>query len=122
MNIKLRQLRDERGISQRDFAKAIGKSFRAVQMWERGESYPNAEMIWRMCEFFGTDPNTFMGWYDEHPSESPPALTRSESLVVSDYRESTPEGRREIEKYARERRDLASISRQDGASYEEGAA
>ena len=119
MNIKLRQLRDARGISQRDFAKIIGKSFRAVQMWERGDSFPNAEMIWRMCEYFGTDPNTFMGWYDEHPAESSPGLTRSESLIVSDYRESTPEGRREIEKYARERRDLADISRQDGGSCEE---
>lgn len=68
-------------------------------------------MMWRMCEFFDTDPNTFMGWYDEYPAESPPALTRSESLMVPDYRESTPEGRREIEKYARERRELASISR-----------
>ena len=78
-------------------------------------------MIWRMCEYFGTDPNTFMGWYDEHPAESSTGLTRSESLIVSDYRESTPEGRREIEKYARERRDLAALSREDGESCEADA-
>lgn len=120
MNLKLRDFRQSRGMNQRDFAKALGKSFRTIQMWERGESFPNAEMIWKMCEFFGTDPNTFMGWYDAHPREDA-SLSKSEAMVISDYRESTPDGRRDIEKYARERRDLADLSRQDGESYEEVA-
>lgn len=120
MNLKLKDFRQGRGMNQREFAKALGKSFRTIQMWERGESFPNAEMIWKMCEFFGTDPNTLLGWYDEHP-RSDAGLSKSESIVISDYREATPEGRRDIEKYARERRDLAEISRQDGESYREMA-
>lgn len=120
MNIKLRLFRESKGVTQLELANAIGKSFRTVQSWERDESYPNAEMIWRMCEYFGTDPNTFMGWYDEHPRKSTD-LTKSEAIVISDYRESTPEGRRDIEKYASDKRKLAAISRQDGESYEEVA-
>lgn len=89
-------------------------------MWERGESFPNAQMIWRMCEYFGTDPNTFMGWYDEHPREAM-SLTKSESALVSAYRESTTDGRRDIEKYACDKRKLAELSRQDGEFYEEVA-
>lgn len=117
MNIRLREFREASGQSQREFAKTIGRSFRTIQMWECGDSYPNAEMIWRMCEYFGTDPNTFMGWYDEHPRENAD-LTKSEAIVISDYRESTPEGRRDIEKYASDKRKLAGLSRQVGESYE----
>ena len=93
MDFKLKQMRVERGLSQRDFSKQIGKSFRTIQMWENGDSYPNAEMLWRLCEFFSTDPNTMLGWYDEHPRESPPDLTRDERELVGCYREAT-EGRK----------------------------
>lgn len=120
MNIKLREYRESISLTQADLADLVGKSFRTIQSWERGESYPNAESIWKLCKVFSTDPNTLLGWYDEHP-RSDAGLSRSEAIVISDYREATPEGRRDIEKYARERRDLAEISRQDGESCREMA-
>lgn len=92
MNLKLREYREKAGLTQEQLGDVLDKSFSTIKAWEAGKSFPNAKMIWRMCEYFGTDPNTFMGWYDEHPAESSPGLTRSESLIVSDYRESTPRG------------------------------
>ena len=82
MKLKLRRYREERGLTQSELAKAIGKSFRTVQAWEREESFPNAEMIWKLCEVFGTDPNDFLGWYEEHPRADAPALTRDESEII----------------------------------------
>lgn len=75
MNIHLREFREASGQSQREFAKTIGKSFRTIQMWECGDSYPNAEMIWRMCEYFGTDPNTFMAQNSRDSDNDLPAFS-----------------------------------------------
>ena len=97
MNLKLRSYRESRGLTQMELAKVIGKSFRTIQSWERGESFPNAEAIWTMCEFFSTDPNELLGWYDEHPGDRPAApITRDERSLVDNYRACTPERRRRV--------------------------
>lgn len=108
MDFKLKQMRVERGLSQRDFSKQIGKSFRTIQMWENGESYPNAEMLWKLCEFFRTDPNTMLGWYDEHPRDEAPPLMPDEAEIVGFYRESTPERKHSLMMTAR---DSAAMSK-----------
>lgn len=120
MNLKLRDFRQSRGMNQRDFAKALGKSFRTIQMWERGESFPNAEMVWKMCEFFGTDPNTFMGWYDAHPREDA-NLSKVESVLISDFRQCTPERKRKAADAVRDQRSLSQEQEAAGESYEEVA-
>lgn len=126
MNLKVRQFREASGMTQKELSKAIGKSIGTIQAWEGDRTFPPADDLCALCDLFGTDPNTMVGWYEDHPedmpAEAPPGLTADESRVLSDYRDSTPQGRRDIEKYAGERRELAGLSRQDGASYEEGAA
>ena len=93
MNLKIRQYREAKKLTQQELGKAIGKSFRTIQSWEREDSYPNADMLWRLCEFFGTDPNEFMGWYDEHPRDEARPLSRDESVLVDRFRECAPGGR-----------------------------
>jgi transcriptional regulator with XRE-family HTH domain len=75
MNIRLREYREALGMTQPELAREIGKSFRTIQSWERGESFPNAANVWDLCKCFHVDPNTLLGWYEEHPRElpSPPA-------------------------------------------------
>ena len=111
MNFDLRKYREILGVTQQDLAKAIGKSFRTVQSWERGESYPNAEYVWRLCEFFGTDPNTLLGWYEEHPREDAPDLSRDERELVGCYRESTQQRKSAMMMAAR---DYAAMSKDTG--------
>lgn len=101
MQLKLKQLREQKKISQRKLADIIGKSFRTVQQWERGDSFPNAEMVWRLCEVFGTDPNDLLGWWDEHPREDAPTLTAAEAEVLECYREAAPQWRTNIAMTAR---------------------
>lgn len=94
MNLKLREYRERSGLTQKQFAREIKKAVGTIQSWEAGDSYPNAEAICLMCDFFGTDPNDFLGWYDDHPEDRPSAsVTRDESTLLANYRLSPPEGR-----------------------------
>lgn len=61
MNLKLRQYRNQMGLTQQELADLVGVSFRTIQSWERDETYPNASHLFRLCEIFGTDPNTLIG-------------------------------------------------------------
>lgn len=108
MNFKLGEYREALGLTQKELARLIGKSTGTIQSWEYGDSYPNAEMLWKLCEFFGTDPNTILGWYDDHPQESSPELTRDERELVGCYREAT-EGRKSAMMMAA--RDYAAMSK-----------
>lgn len=118
MKLKLRRYREERGLTQSELAKAIGKSFRTVQAWEREESFPNAEMVWKLCEVFETDPNDFLGWYEEHPRADAPTLTRDESEIVGCYRASTPARKASLMQTAR---DSAVMSKEVAESGAPGA-
>lgn len=101
MNLKIRSYRERSKMTQHELAEKVGKSFRTIQSWERRESYPNAEMIFKLCEIFDTDPNDFLGWYDEHPREAAPSLTPQEAEIVECYRESAPQWKSNIAMTAR---------------------
>lgn len=118
MQLKLKQLREQKRISQRKLAEMLGKSFGTIQSWERGDSFPNAEMVWELCEVFETDPNDFLGWYEEHPRADAPALTRDESEIVGCYRASTPARKASLMQTAR---DSAVMSKEVAESDTPGA-
>lgn len=101
MNLKLVQYRESKGLTQKQFAKLIGKSVGTIQSWEGGDTFPNADAIWKMCEFFDTDPNDFLGWYDEHPREEGMPLSIEETEVVECFRDATPQWRTNIAMTAR---------------------
>lgn len=49
---KIRTIRLENGISQRELANKLGLSNRAVSKWEKGLSYPSTENLIRIAEVF----------------------------------------------------------------------
>ena len=91
MELKLRDFREHYGYTQSDLAKMVGKSLRTVRMWETGESYPNVDMLFRLCGIFDTDPNTMLGWYDTHPRQDAPPFSQDELTLVDNYRACTPQ-------------------------------
>lgn len=101
MKLRIRHYREGFNMTQQDLAKAIGKSFRTIQSWEREESFPNADSVWRMCEVFNVDPNELLGWWDEHDREPSPDLSSEEAEILNCYRESTPQWRTNISMTAR---------------------
>lgn len=60
-NVRLRQLRQEAGMSQNDLAKQIGVSKSSVNMYERGEREPGFETLEAIADFFNVDMNYLLG-------------------------------------------------------------
>lgn len=104
MKLKLMEFRKAAGLNQTELAKKVGKSVRTIKMWEAGESYPNAEVLWQLCTVLNTDPDTMLGW---ETASAPASVTRDESLMLADYRACTPDRRRMISTMAR---DMAGAS------------
>lgn len=104
MDLKIRERREALGLTQTELAKMVGKSFRTIQSWERGESYPNAEYVAVLCDVFGTDPNDLCDWYATHPRERPVPL-KPDSLaseLVSCYSQCTVDRQAALIQYARD--------------------
>lgn len=49
----LKYLREQKGLSQKDFSADMGLSRATVGNWETGERKPDIEMIIRLAEYFG---------------------------------------------------------------------
>ena len=50
---RIRELRQERGITQGELAKALMISYQAVSNWERGVAPPDLENLIRIASYFG---------------------------------------------------------------------
>lgn len=89
MNFNLKTHRELNGMTQKQLAQYMHKAIATIQSWESGTSYPNAEALCELCELFGTDPNTMLGWYDDHPREDAGARGPCERELLECYRSST---------------------------------
>lgn len=49
---RIKELRNERNISQMNLAKQIGVSQKAIDYWERGVNEPKASYIILLCDYF----------------------------------------------------------------------
>lgn len=104
MNLRLKERRESLGLTQQELAKKVGKSFRTIQSWERGESYPNAEFVVVLCKIFDIDPNELLGWYIDHPEDRPAPLKPDPltSELVSCYSQCTVDRQAALIQYARD--------------------
>ena len=112
MALMLKQLREAAGMTQKEVASAIGGSYRAIQSWESGKTYPDANKVWELATLFHTDPNTLLGWNEAHPCEITHQDPYEKELVCC-YRDSTTQRKASILQTAR---DAAGMSR-DSAEY-----
>ena len=67
MNIlaeRIKELRIDRGLSQRDLAKAIGCTQPAVARWESNLQIPNAVIIKNIAVYFGVSSDYLLGLED----------------------------------------------------------
>lgn len=58
---KIKTLRRESGISQRELARKLGISNRAVSKWENEISFPSTENLVKISNIFGISPEYFFG-------------------------------------------------------------
>ena len=57
----IKRLRKERDLTQEALADFLGVSFQAVSKWERGESYPDIEMLPEIAVHFGVSVDELLG-------------------------------------------------------------
>lgn len=104
MNLCLKQIRKENGISQGDLAKRLGVDIKTVGNWERGRTIPDAEQVWNCAVALGCTPNDLCGWYIDHPEDRPVPL-KPDSLaseLVSCYSQCTVDRQAALIQYARD--------------------
>lgn len=92
MRLMLKEIRKKAGVTQTSLAKELGVDTKTVGNWERGETIPNALQVWACAVALGTDPNSVLGWYEEHPMEAIAPGPRHRDLVES-YDSLSEEGR-----------------------------
>ena len=61
---RLKDLRNERGLSIKKLAKALGISDVAIGRWERKMQVPNIEMLVLIADYFDVAPNYLLGYED----------------------------------------------------------
>ncbi len=61
---RIKELRTDRGISQRELGKAIGVSQKAVDYWERGVNEPKASYITLLANYFEVSADYLLGLED----------------------------------------------------------
>lgn len=62
---RIKELRCERDLSQRELAKAIGVSPKAINFWEHGVNEPKASYIIALAKFFGVSADYLLGMEED---------------------------------------------------------
>ena len=58
---KIKELRYEKGLTQEEIGTLIGVSAQSVSKWERGEGYPDIEMLPSLANYFGISIDELLG-------------------------------------------------------------
>lgn len=85
LNEKLKALREEKGLSQEEFAIKLNVVRQTVSKWEKGLSVPDAEMLMQIATVYDTTVGSLMGEEQVKPSQ--------EHLEQESVCESTPKRR-----------------------------
>ena len=63
---KLKQLREERGLTQKELAKGMELSPSMISMYEGGGSYPSVEILIRLSHYFRVSTDYLLGVSDSN--------------------------------------------------------
>lgn len=61
---KIKELRLERGWTQKELAVQIGQAQSTIVYWERNEQEPNISSLKKLCELFGVPADYLLGLTD----------------------------------------------------------
>ena len=69
MKLKIKELRDEVGLTQRELAERVGNVQRNVSNWEKGVSEPDCETILKLADVFNTSTDELFGRQEHYSVE-----------------------------------------------------
>lgn len=91
----IKRLRKEKGITQEQFAEALGVSFQSVSRWENGICYPDIELIPEIALYFNVTVDSIMS-IDNY------TYKKNAELIISKHKNMISNGKiKESIKYAR---------------------
>lgn len=61
---RLRQLRERKGLTMKDTARALGLPYTTYVNYEKGTREPGSEMLMKLADFFGTSIDYLLGKED----------------------------------------------------------
>lgn len=78
---KIKQYREQKRLSQKDFAEKIGVSNSRVSNWENGLNRPDCDLLRKICEVLCVSPSELL---DIHLDTE--ELTKHEKRLIQNYR------------------------------------
>lgn len=104
--MRLRELRKNRGLRQKDIAEKIGVSPQSYGYYENGINKPDPEMLIKLANFFQCSTDYLLGREDDFgnitiQTEKPAPLPPDTQELVNIYQALSPAHRSQILEYAR---------------------
>jgi len=104
--MRLKELREERHLTQNDIAKEIKTSQTNIGRWEKELNEPAASFLIRLADFFQCSIDYLLGREDDLGNitihtEKPAPLPQDEQELLSIYQALSPTHRSQILEYAR---------------------
>lgn len=86
--MKLKELREEKKLTQKEVAAAVGGSQSNLAKWEKEKLHPPADMVIKLADFFGVSTDYLLGRTDELDDIilNKPILTKEENILITLYR------------------------------------
>ena len=63
--LRIKELREEKGLSQKQLAEVIGLNYRTISHYENGRAEPSLETIERLCNCFDVSAGYLLGLEDD---------------------------------------------------------
>lgn len=95
LNEKIKKIRSENNLSQKEFAKKVGISISSVQKYEYGDVKPSSEVIYKILKTFDISENIFLS--DTEMSEEEKIFFKMDTEVFEAIDESFKENKRNLE-------------------------
>ena len=76
----LTSLRKQSGLTQAELASKLNYSDKAVSRWEHGDTLPDINVLYQLCDFYGIDMNTLVSDDEDSLAPTPPIIDLRNSL------------------------------------------
>lgn len=98
MKNRLRELRIERGLLQKDVAKAMNISAQSLGYYENWVNKPDPDMLIKLADFYGVSIDYLLGRENEYGERVTETFTDDERRLVEIYRALSPSHRQAVNK------------------------
>lgn len=111
IGMKIREFRNEAGLTLEEVGKAVGKKPRTIGGWQQGRSEPTADELLILCQLFG---KRIADFYDEDAFRAELILTAAEEQLILSLRELDDYGQEKAFEYVADLVDSGNYQRKGG--------